>query len=109
MDMKLKIIYKNRETVELQLTQNEQVLDMLIMPLDPAVGNKRSSTGEKLIPNGGVDFSFDTVLVTSIDKLLKRNRIARVSLSDIVIKGFENESSMSSLIAKTVAEALKIK
>lgn len=87
-DMELKIIKKNNKSVEAQLIDNSQIIDMLIMPLD---------------------FSFDTVLVTSIDKLLKRNRIARVSLSDIVIKGFENESSMSSLIAKTVAEALKIK
>ncbi len=86
--MELKIVKKNKESVEVQLIANERVLDMLIIPLD---------------------FSFDTVLVTSIDKLLKRNRIARVSLSDIVLDGFENESSMSSLIAKTVVEALKIK
>lgn len=74
--------------MELNLVHNGAVLDMLIMSLD---------------------FSFDTVLVTSIDKLLKKNRIARVSLSDIVLEGFGDESSMSSLIAKTVAEALKIK
>lgn len=86
--MELKIIKKNKESVELQLIENGEVADMLIIPLD---------------------FSFDTVLVTSIDKLLKRNRIARVSLSDIVLEGFGDESSMSSLIAKTVAEALKIK
>ncbi|GEM_PF-4454127 len=86
--MELKIIKINNESVELNLAQDGAVLDMLIMPLD---------------------FSFDTVLVTSIDKLLKRNRITRVSLFDIVLEGFENESSMSSLIAKTVTEALKIK
>ena len=86
--MKLIITKKNKESVEVQLIDNDKVLDMLIMPLD---------------------FNFDTVLVTSIDKLLKRNRISRVSLLDIVLDGFEDESSMSSLIAKTVAEALKIK
>ena len=56
-----------------------------------------------------LDIHFDTVLVTSIDKLLKRNRISRVSLLDIVLEGFEDESSMPFLITKTVAEALKIK
>ena len=86
--MELKIIKKNKESVEVQLTEKGEVLDMLIMPLD---------------------FRFDTVLVTSIDKLFKRNRISRVSPPDIVLEGFEDESSMSSLIAKTVAEALKIK
>ena len=86
--MELKIIKKNKESVEVQLTEKGEVIDMLIMPLD---------------------FRFDTVLVTSIDKLLKRNRIARVSLLGIVLEGFEEESSMSSLIAKTVVEVLKIK
>ena len=86
--MKLKIIKKNKETVEAQLIDNGRVIDMLIMPLD---------------------FRFDTVLVTSIDKLLKRNRIARVSPFAVILEGFEEESSMSFLIAKTVAEALKIK
>ena len=86
--MVLKIIRKNKESVEVQLTQNGEVIDMLIMPLD---------------------FNFDTVLVTSIDKILKENRIDRVSLSDIVLEGFGDESSMVSLIAKTIVKALKIK
>ena len=86
--MVLKIIKKNKETAEVQMLDNGEVVDLLIIALD---------------------FRFDTVLVTSIDKLFKRNRISRVSLLDIVLEGFEDESSMSSLIAKTVAEALKIK
>ncbi len=86
--MKLKIIKKNKETVEAQLIDNGRVIDMLIMPLD---------------------FRFDTVLVTSIDKILKKNRIRKVSSLDVLMEGFEDESSMSFLIAKTVAEALKIK
>ncbi len=88
MGMKLKIILKNKESVEVQLVDDKQVLDMLIMPLD---------------------FSFDKVLLTSIDKLLKRNRIRKVSLLEVVLEGFEEESSMSSLIARTVVEALKVK
>ena len=86
--MTLKIIKKNKEEVEVQITENGRVLGMLIIPLD---------------------FRFDTVLVTSIDKLLKENRIDRVSPLDIVLEGFEDESSMAYLIAETVVEALKIK
>jgi len=86
--MILKIIKINKESVELRLTKDEVVVDMLIMPLD---------------------FRFDTVLVTSIDKLLKKNRIVRASSLDVVLEGFGDESSTSFLIAKTVAQALKIK
>ena len=86
--MELKVIKKNKETAEVQLVDNSQVIDVLIIPLD---------------------FRFDTVLVTSIDKLLKRNRITKVSSLSVVLEGFEDESSMSSLIAKTVVEAIKIK
>lgn len=86
--MELKIIKKNKKRAEVRITKNGEVVDMLIMPLD---------------------FSFDTVLVTSIDKLLKRNRIRKVSPLDIILEGFEDESSTSSLVAKTVIEALKIK
>ncbi len=81
-------MYKNRETVELQLTQNGGLVDMLIMPLD---------------------FHFDTVLVTSIDKIFKRNRIEKVSPPEVILEGFDEESSMASLIAHTVVEALKVK
>ncbi len=86
--MNLKIIKKNRETIDLCIIENGQLLDLLII---------------------AIDIHFDTVLVTSIDKLLKRNRITRVSSLEVVLEGFEDESSMSFLIAKTVAEALKIK
>jgi len=86
--MTLKIIWKDRQTVELRLVENITTIDMLIMSLD---------------------FHFDTVLVTSIDKLLKRNRITKVSSLDIILEGFEDESSASSMIVRTVVEALKIK
>ncbi len=82
------IITKQNNQVELKLRENEEVLDVLIMPLD---------------------FRFDTVLVTSIDKILKENRISKVSPLDVLLEGFDEEASMSYLIARTVAEALKIK
>ncbi len=86
--MNLKITKKDRATIELALMENELVLDVLII---------------------AIDIHFDTVLVTSIDKLLKKNTIGRVSPLGTVLEGFEDESSMSFLIAKTVAEALKTK
>jgi hypothetical protein len=86
--MELKIARKNKDSVEATLTESGLVFDMLIMPLD---------------------FNFDTVLVTSIDKLFKRNRISRVSPLSVVLEGFGDDSGSSSLIARTVAEALKIK
>ena len=85
--MKLIICLKSKQEVELKL-ENGDTMDMLIIPLD---------------------FHFDTVLVTSIDKLFKRNRILRVSPLEIVLEGFEDQSSMAYLIAKTVTEALKTK
>ena len=85
--MTLKIIKKNNKEVEVRLSDGEGALDMLIMPLD---------------------FKFDTMLVTSIDKILKRNRIDRVSPLDVQMEGFEEESSMATLITRSVIAALKI-
>ncbi len=86
--VKLKIILKDKRTAELQLLENEALLDMLIIP---------------------IDIHFNTVLVTSIDKILKKNRIDKVSPLDTALEGFDDESSMVSLIVRTVVEALKIK
>lgn len=86
--MELKIIQVNKTTAELRLLNGEVVLDMLIIP---------------------IDIHFNTVLVTSIDKILKKNRIEKVSLEDTTLEGFDDESSMVFLIVRTVVEALKIK
>src|SRR5258708_25457755 len=86
--MLIKIILQNKKNVKVQLRSGSEVIDEVDFPLD---------------------FHFDTVLVTSIDKILKENRIDRVSPPDVLLEGFGEEASMSSLIAKTVAEALKIK
>lgn len=86
--MELKIIQVNKTTAELRLLKGELVLDMLIIP---------------------IDIHFNTVLVTSIDKILKKNRIEKVSLEDTTLEGFDDESSMIFLIVRTVVEALKIK
>lgn len=65
-----------------------------------------SLVGEEVFP---LDIHFDTMLVTAIDRILKENRIDRVSPLEVALEGFDDESSMSSLIAHTIVEALKIK
>jgi hypothetical protein len=81
------------------------------------IKNEGARVKVKLKRDGGLlgevdfplDIHFDTVLVTSIDKILKENRIDRVSPLDVLLEGFDDEASMSYLIARTVAGALKIK
>jgi hypothetical protein len=87
MDNKL-IIHKQGTEISLKLFTDGPLIRELIFPLD---------------------IHFDTMLVSSIDKILKENRIDRVSPLEVVLEGFDDESSMSSLIAHTVVEALKIK
>lgn len=82
------IIHKEGAEIKVRIERNGILLEEVVFPLD---------------------IHFDTVLVTSIDKLLKRNRIVEVSPLETMLEGFEDESSMSSLIARTVIEALKIK
>jgi hypothetical protein len=58
-----------------------------------------------------VDFSFDsnldTVLIESVDKLLKRNRITILSLREIAIVGQVDPNSSAYKIAQTFIEAQK--
>ena len=58
-----------------------------------------------------VDFSFDsdldTVLIESIDKVLKRKRIDTTSLKEVKIVGEVNPNSSAYKIAQTWIEALK--
>lgn len=66
--------------------------------------------GFGVIKSGQYDINtdFDTLLVTSIDKFLKKNRISPLSLSKIVVKGASNKTSTSRKIAEVVASAIKI-
>ena len=82
------VIHKEETIIKVRLEKAGVVLDEEVFPLD---------------------IYFNTVLLTSIDKLLKRNRIDKVSPLEVSLEGFEDESSMSSMIARTVVEALKIK
>ena len=85
--MELIIFFKSKAEVELQLNQDGGLLDRLIFALD---------------------IHFDTMLVTSIDKILKRNKIDSSSLKTIevkVISGLESSSAYN--IATAVGKAIK--
>ena len=84
--MELIIHFKTGREVELRLCRSGQVIDQLII---------------------GVDFNFDTVLVTSIDKIIKRNRIEKSSLNTVKVSSEEDLSSVAFRVAQAVAEAIK--
>lgn len=75
-----------RPEVELRLTHKESLVDQLIIPLD---------------------IHFDTVLVTSIDKLLKRNKIDVSSLNNVQVGPETDLSSVAYRTAQAVVAALK--
>lgn len=60
---------------------------------------------------GHVDFSFDnnleTLLIATIDKLLKKNRIDPSSLHKVRIGGVIDKNSLAYRIARTVVRALE--
>ena len=84
--MELIIYFENKQIVELRLMRDGRNLDMLMVP---------------------IDIHFDTVLVTSIDKLLKRNRIDPLSLGGVSVTGQTDQSSVAYHIACSVAAAIK--
>jgi len=83
--MELEINFKTGQEVEIYLQKNGQNIDQLII---------------------GVDFHFDTVLVTSIDKLLKKNKIDKSSLNKAKVCMKEDFSSVAFRTAQAVAEAI---
>jgi hypothetical protein len=57
----------------------------------------------------GVDIHFDTVLVTSIDKLLKKNRIEQSSLKLVSVAPKTDNGSVAYRTAQAVAEAINVR
>ena len=86
--MDLRINFKTNKEVSLKLVEQEKNIDLLTVTLD---------------------IHFDTVLVTAVDKLLKRNRIDPLFLNIIVVEGEVDDSSVAYHIALAVASALKSK
>ena len=60
---------------------------------------------------GAVDFSFDknfdTLLIATVDKILKQTRISPMSLKCVRISGKVDKNSSAYKIAQTLANALK--
>lgn len=96
---RLLINFQTSARVELKLEQNgEQVDTLMVWPPEA-----------ELVDKGSIDFHFDTVLVTSVDKILKRNKIQSSSLDHIQVVGDYEQSSLSFFIAEAVAGGLKTK
>jgi len=55
----------------------------------------------------GFDSNLDTVLIDSIDKLLKKNTIDPLTLHSVNVTGDVDENSSAYKVAKACAEALK--
>jgi hypothetical protein len=84
--MELIIFFKNDREVELLLSRGSIVVDQLII---------------------GLDIHFDTVLVTSIDKVFKRNRIGKSSLNMVKVSPDSDLSSVAYRTAQAVVAAIK--
>ena len=65
--------------------------------------------GRKLIDSLTFDFeaNLDSVLISAVDKICKRNRIERLSLKTIQVLGKVEKSSSAYKIAQTFIEAIK--
>ena len=55
----------------------------------------------------GFDSNLDTVLIQSVDKILKRNRITTSSLTEVKVVGDVDPNSSAYKIAQTWIEAVK--
>ncbi len=54
-----------------------------------------------------IDQKLDNMLISSIDKLLKKNTIERLSLKSMEIRGKLRSEAVSSMILKTISSALR--
>ncbi len=67
--------------------------------------------GENTLGNESLTIShgFDNILIDSIDKLLARHNIDKASLKNIEIAGKIDEKSISGMVIRSLAEALRTK
>ncbi len=65
--------------------------------------------GKKLIDSLTFDFeaNLDSVLISAVDKICKRNRIETLSLKTLKVAGKLNKDSSAYKIVQTFIEALK--
>ena len=55
----------------------------------------------------GFEANLDSVLISAVDKILKRNRIETLSLKTVKVSGNIEKSSSAYTIARTFREAIK--
>jgi len=84
--MDLIINFKDRGKIELQLKCGRVLTDTLTFEFEA---------------------NLDSVLITAVDKILKRNRINPLSLKTIKVSGNVEKSSSAYKIAQTFIEAIK--
>ena len=77
---------KNRGEVELKLLEGKKLIDSLTFNFDA---------------------NLDEVLILTVDKILKRNRIESLSLKTVKVAGNIEQSSSAYKIAETFIEAIK--
>ena len=83
--MRLLFNTKNPEILEIQLVRGKFIIDKTHL-----------TVGQNL----------DIVLISTLDKILRKNRIERLSLKNVKIRGKMRPGAISSMILKTVAEAI---
>ncbi|MBI2062422.1 MAG: hypothetical protein HYT64_01900 [Candidatus Yanofskybacteria bacterium] len=84
--MELIINFKDRGKVELQLKRGRVLTDILTFEFEA---------------------NLDSVLISAVDKICKRNRIDTLSLKTIKVAGNVEKSSSAYKIAQTFIEAIK--
>ena len=84
--MKLVLNVKESGALNIELKNGAKIVDRELLTIAPG---------------------FDSILIGSIDKLLSRNRIERLSLKKVEIAGEIDEKSVSGMIIRTVAQALR--
>jgi len=84
--MDLIINFKDRVKVELQLKRGRVLTDTLTFEFEA---------------------NLDSVLISAVDKIIKRNRIESLSLKTVKVSGNVEKSSSAYKIARTFIEAIK--
>ncbi|OGN16668.1 MAG: hypothetical protein A3C88_02795 [Candidatus Yanofskybacteria bacterium RIFCSPHIGHO2_02_FULL_50_12] len=91
------IFFSSPREVELQLIRDKATIDTIsVWPADSSLVDKE-----------GIDFHFDTMLVSAVDKILKRNTIEKLPLKEVQVAGEADPTSVFLQVALAVAAALK--
>ena len=85
--MRLLFNIKNQEILEIQLTKGKLNIDKTHLTISQG---------------------FDTMLIRTLDKIFRKNRIDRLSLKSVEIRGEMAPNALSGMILQTVARTLTI-